>query len=60
MPSGPFRLLYLIGLVVLSVAFTNSASRWRLERFSDKLRDLLRRDAQYSTYKSFVYGEWES
>eukprot|EP00903_Cladosiphon_okamuranus_P010322 g9766.t1 len=40
----------------------NSASRWRLEQFSDKLRDLLRRDAQYSTYKTFVYGgllRWE-
>eukprot|EP00752_Nemacystus_decipiens_P010121 g9020.t1 len=40
----------------------NSASRWRLERFSDKLRDLLRRDAHYSTYKTFVYGghlRWE-
>ncbi|CAM9666114.1 unnamed protein product [Scytosiphon promiscuus] len=34
----------------------NSASRLRLERFSDKLREVLRRDAQYITYKSFVYG----
>ncbi|CAM9200267.1 unnamed protein product [Ectocarpus fasciculatus] len=34
----------------------NSASRSRLERFSDKLRDLIRRDAQYLTYKAFVYG----
>lgn len=34
-----------------------SASRSRLERFSDKLRDLLRRDAQHLKYKTFIYGE---
>lgn len=35
----------------------NSASRLRLERFSDKLRDLIRRDAHHLTYKMYVYGE---
>lgn len=35
----------------------NSASRSRLERFSDKLRDLLRRDAHHLKYKTSIYGE---
>lgn len=44
-------------IAVLTVVLLTSASRGRLERFSDKLRDLLRRDAQYLTYKTFVYGK---
>lgn len=35
----------------------HSASRSRLERFTDKLRDLLQRDAQHLIYKTHVYGE---
>ncbi|CAM9159363.1 unnamed protein product [Choristocarpus tenellus] len=33
-----------------------SASRTRLERCGDKLRELLRRDAHYTAYKARIYG----